>query len=150
MIAVIQRVKRAKVSLNNKPEKYSSIDAGLAILLGVAEGDTVEDITKLTTKISKLRILSDDSDKMNLSILDKAQEVLVISQFTLLADLSGGNRPSFIKAAHPELAKDYYEKFVSNLNSLSIKTKNGFFGEYMIIDLTLDGPVTIVLDSKKI
>ncbi len=150
MIAVVQRVKSAKVGLNDHPDQSSSIGPGLIVLLGVGSDDTETDVSKLTSKLLKLRILSDKADKMNLSILEKRQEVMVISQFTLIADLKGGNRPSFIKAAPPEVAKKYYEKFISDLVAAGIPTKQGFFGGYMIIDLVLDGPVTIVLDSKKL
>lgn len=150
MIAVTQRVKSAKVSLNHNPEEANSIGPGLAILLGVADTDTPEDVAKLTKKLLKLRVLSDEADKMNLSILEKRQEIIVISQFTLLADLSGGNRPSFIKAAPPEIAKRLYQQFIEELLTAGVQTKPGYFGEYMIIDLVLDGPVTITLDSRQI
>lgn len=150
MIAVIQRVKSAKVSLNHNPKEANSIGPGLAILLGVSDTDTSADVTKLSKKLLKLRILSDEADKMNLSILAKKQEIMVISQFTLMADLSGGNRPSFIKAAPPETAKEFYQQFIEEFKTAGVPTKHGFFGEYMIIDLVLDGPVTITLDSTHI
>lgn len=150
MIAVIQRVRSARVSLSQDPTKNNSIGSGLVILLGVGDDDNQQDEAKLVTKIAKLRILSDEADKMDLTIIEKKQEILVISQFTLLANLAGGNRPSFIKAANPQTAKEYYEKFIADLVAAGIPTKQGFFGQYMIIDIVLDGPVTIVLDSKKL
>ncbi len=146
MRLVIQRVNSASVSVGNK--KISEISRGLFILLGVQNGDTKKDVDFLASKLVKLRIMSDKADKMNLSIAEKHSEVLVVSQFTLLADTRKGNRPSFIKAANPDLARDLYNYFVSSLIEKGIKTQTGRFGEYMTIICSLDGPVTIVLDSK--
>jgi D-tyrosyl-tRNA(Tyr) deacylase len=132
MRLVIQRVKRAKVSVKGKNKIVGKINKGLFILMGVKEGDSKEDAEKL-------------AGKMTLSIKDVDGEVLVVSQFTLYADTSKGNRPSFIKAGVPELARDIYEHFVSQLKEKGIKVETGEFGAYMEIDAELDGPVTIIL-----
>ena len=124
------------------------IDRGLFVLVGVGEGDTKEDAMILAEKLSKMRIMADEKDKMNLSIKEVGGSVLAVSQFTLYADTSKGNRPSFIKAGKPEIAEKVYNHFVESLQGLGIETKTGKFGEYMNIDLHLDGPVTILLDSK--
>ncbi|MBI4136694.1 D-tyrosyl-tRNA(Tyr) deacylase [Candidatus Roizmanbacteria bacterium] len=144
MKIVIQRVKRASVSVNE--DVISSINQGLLILLGVGKEDTQDTVRKMAEKIVKLRIMSDEQDKMNKSILDVTGEILVVSQFTLLADTSGGNRPSFINAAPPEKAKELYELFVSEVKRLGVsKVLTGSFGAYMQVELVNDGPVTIVL-----
>lgn len=148
MRAVIQRVNEAQVSVDNKI--VGKISAGLFILLGIEENDVGGDAKLLSEKISKLRIMSDDDNKMNLSILDKKSEVLVVSQFTLHANTNKGNRPSFIKAADPKHAKKLYESFISNLKHENLTVKSGQFGAYMEIKTSLDGPVTILLDTKSI
>lgn len=145
MKAVIQRVKEASVSINNK--EVSGISNGLLVLLGIAEGDTEEQVRKLAKKIADLRVMADDQGKMNRSVKDIAGELLVVSQFTLLADTSRGHRPSFVKAAEPKRAKELYALFVEELRKLDIPVKTGKFGEYMQISLVNDGPVTIVLGS---
>ncbi len=145
MRLVIQRVKRAKVVVKGKDKAVGEIDKGLFILMGVKEGDSKEEAEKLAEKISKLRIMADENGKMNLSIKDVEGKILVVSQFTLHADTSKGNRPSFIKAGAPELAKDIYEHFVAQLKEKGIKVETGEFGAYMEIDTELDGPVTIIL-----
>ena len=145
MRLVIQRVKKAKVLVKGKNEVVGKIDKGLFILMGVTEGDSKEEAEKLAEKVSKLRIMSDKEGKMNLSIKDVGGEVLVVSQFTLYADTSKGNRPSFIKASAPGLAQDIYEHFVAQLKEREIKVETGEFGAYMEIDTELDGPVTIIL-----
>jgi len=137
MKLVVQRVKRAKVG-------DAEIDLGLFILLGVKKGDTKEEAETLAVKISKLRVMSDKNDKMNLSVVDAKAEILVVSQFTLYADTSGGNRPSFISAEDPDKAKIIYEFFIEKLRSFNIPVQTGTFGEYMKIEALLDGPVTIV------
>ncbi len=145
MRLVIQRVKKAKVVVKGKDKTVGEIDKGLFILMGVKEGDSKEEAEKLAEKISKLRIMADKNGKMNLSIKDVEGKILVVSQFTLYADTSKGNRPSFIKAGAPELAKDIYEYFVTQLKEKGIKVETGEFGAYMEIDTELDGPVTILL-----
>jgi D-tyrosyl-tRNA(Tyr) deacylase len=147
MRLVIQRVKNAKVAVKETGKIVGKISEGLFALLGISKEDTVDDVEKLVEKLSKLRILSDKEDKMNLSLEDTKCQVLVVSQFTLYADTSKGNRPSFIKAAHPKLAKKLYEDFVDALVKKDIKTETGEFGAYMLIDCELDGPVTIVIES---
>lgn len=147
MRLVIQRVDTSSVSV--KGEKLGEIDKGLLILVGVGEGDEKKDANDLARKVSGLRILSDNEDKMNLSVLDKNQKVLAISQFTLYADTKKGNRPSFVKAADPEKAELIYNHFVEALRREGVIVETGRFGEYMNIDASLDGPVTIVMDSSK-
>lgn len=145
MRLVIQRVKRAKVLVKGKSEVVGKIGKGLFILMGVTDGDSKEEVEKLAEKVSKLRIMSDKKGKMNLSIKDVGGKVLVVSQFTLYADTSKGNRPSFIKASAPGLAQDIYEHFIAQLKEREIKVETGEFGAYMEIDTELDGPVTIIL-----
>jgi D-tyrosyl-tRNA(Tyr) deacylase len=137
MRLVVQRVKKAEVG-------SAFIGLGFLVLLGVGKGDTKDQAEILAEKLFKLRVMSDESDKMNRSLLDVGGEVLVVSQFTLHADTSGGNRPSFIKAAEPVLAKEIYEYFVSLLTKKGLGVKTGTFGEYMEIKAILDGPVTIL------
>jgi len=148
MRAVLQRVSRASVSV--APDYKSSIGFGLLILLGVEDADTEEDIDWLVRKIVNMRIFSDDEGKMNLSLLDKNYEALVVSQFTLHASTKKGNRPSFIKAAKPEYAEMMYEKFTSALaKHVNKEVKTGIFGGNMKVELVNDGPVTIIIDSKE-
>ena len=144
MKLVIQRVKKAKVTVKGKDAVVGEIGRGLFILMGVTEGDTKEEAERLAEKVSKLRIMSDKEDKMNLSIKDVEGEILVVSQFTLYADTSKGNRPSFIKAGKPELANELYEYFIDKLKEREIRVETGEFGAYMEIDAELDGPVTII------
>ena len=145
MKLVIQRAKKAKVTVKGKDAVVGEIGRGLFILMGVTEGDTKEEAERLAEKVSKLRIMSDKEDKMNLSIKDVEGEILVVSQFTLYADTSKGNRPSFIKAGKPELANELYEYFIDKLKEREIKVETGEFGAYMEIGAELDGPVTIIL-----
>ncbi len=145
MKLVVQRVTSASVSVEGK--KVGSIKKGFLVLLGVTKGDTTKDADYLAEKLAKLRIMPDEKDKMNLSILDTTKEILVISQFTLAADTKKGNRPSFVKAADPDTARDLYRYFVGCLIKKGIMVQTGRFGEYMKIDSHLDGPVTIILNS---
>lgn len=147
MKAVIQRVNRAKVIIDN--ETIASINRGLMLLLGIAEGDSEEDINYLTEKISNLRIFEDGEGKMNLSCLDIKGEVLVVSQFTLLADTRKGRRPSFVKAAKPDMAIPLYEKFLESLKATGLTVEAGKFGAKMLVEINNSGPVTIVIDSKE-
>lgn len=142
MKLVIQRVSSASVSTGG--EVVGEISKGLFVLVGVGQEDSVEKADLLAEKLLKMRIMSDKEDKMNLSIVDVSGEILVVSQFTLYADTSGGNRPSFVKAANPDLAKEVYEKFVENLKASGLKVETGIFGSYMHIESNLDGPVTIL------
>ena len=146
MKAVIQRVRSATLKVENK--LISQIGSGLIVFLGVGIGDCDDDVEKLSSKISKLRIFEDKLGKMNLSIKDVGGEILLVSQFTLLADCKHGNRPSFINAEKPELANNLYVKMCKNLESMQINVKTGVFGADMKIDVLNDGPVTIILDSK--
>lgn len=146
MKAVLQRVKYASVSVGG--EVIGECREGLLILLGVAEGDTEEDARLLCTKILKLRIFCDDNGKMNLSLLDMGGDLLIISQFTLLADYRHGNRPDFLASAKPSEAKRLYEYFISLAKESIGHVGTGSFGAKMQISLLNDGPVTIVIDSK--
>jgi len=145
MKAVVQRVKSAGVSVRG--EEIAKVGNGLLVLLGVAEGDTEEKTRKLARKVASLRIIADKNGKMNLSVRDVGGEVLVVSQFTLLADVSRGHRPSFVKAAPPEAAERLYELFAAELRSLGVPVKTGKFGAYMQVFLVNDGPVTIIVSS---
>ena len=147
MKAVIQRVKNASVSIGK--EVKTSIERGLLILLGIEENDSNTDIEWLCSKIVRLRIFGDSNGLMNLSVLDVNGEMLVVSQFTLHASTRKGNRPSFIRAAKPEIAIPLYNQFIKFLEYNSgKKIKTGEFGAHMEISLINDGPVTIIIDSK--
>jgi D-aminoacyl-tRNA deacylase len=146
MRAVVQRVSRAEVSVGGK--SVGRIGAGFAVLLGVAREDTAADAEFVADRILGLRVFADDAGKMNLALGATGGELLVISQFTLLADTSGGRRPSFIKAAPPELARPLYERFISLVRSRGVKVETGEFGAHMELALVNDGPVTIILDSR--
>lgn len=145
MKAVIQRVKKANVKVNEKV--IGRINNGLFVLLGIGKEDSEKEVILLTQKIAKLRIMADKQGKMNLNVQDVKGEILVVSQFTLYGDCRGQNRPSFITAADPEKAKNLYELFISQLKNQGIPVKTGSFGEHMEIELLADGPVTIVLEN---
>lgn len=123
------------------------IDKGFFVLVGVKKGDTLQDAEMLATKLAKLRIMADQAGKMNLTVTDIGGEFLVVSQFTLYADTSAGNRPSFINAALPDEAKKIYNFFIKKLKSEHFEVATGNFGDYMEISCLLDGPVTIVLEN---
>lgn len=148
MKAVIQRVTNAKVTVDGKIT--GEIGLGFLVLLGVTEDDTEKEMKLLAKKVSEIRIFTDENDKMNLS-LDKVEgEVLVVSQFTLCADLSHGRRPSFIKSAKPDIANDLYEKFCNELRALGVKkVETGIFGANMKVELLNDGPVTIIMNTDE-
>lgn len=147
MKTVIQRVSSASVTIDGKVK--SEIGKGLLILLGIEGADNNDDIEWLCKKIIQLRIFSDDNDKMNLSLQDINGDILLISQFTLHASTQKGNRPSFIKAAKPDIAIPLYEKFIATLEMLLYKKiLTGTFGADMKVALVNDGPVTIMMDSK--
>lgn len=147
MIAVVQRVHYVKLRVEG--HLVSQIGKGLLVLLGVSINDGEQQAEWLARKISQLRIISDGEGKMNRSVLDTGQEILVVSQFTLLADAAQGNRPSYIKAARPEQAIPLYEKVVSDLQIiLGKKVPTGVFGADMQIEMVNDGPVTICLDTS--
>jgi D-tyrosyl-tRNA(Tyr) deacylase len=148
MRAVIQRVTRSSVTIHNKI--ISEIGNGLLVLIGIEEADNETDIEWLSNKIVQLRIFNDINEIMNLSVLDTGGEILAVSQFTLHAKTRKGNRPSYIRAASPELAIPLYEKFVSRLSLLLGKVvKTGEFGAMMRIELVNDGPVTIIIDTRE-
>lgn len=146
MKAIVQRVKKSSVKVDGKI--IAQISFGLNILLGVGINDTEQDAINLADKILKLRIFEDESGKMNLSILDIQGSILVISQFTLYADTSKGNRPSFIKAALPEKAEKLYHLFIEKLNESGLNIANGVFGAKMEIEIINDGPVTIFIENS--
>lgn len=147
MRVVIQRVKKASVKVDNNIT--GEIKQGMLLLVGFEDGDTDEDINWITGKICQLRIFDDHNDVMNLSIEDIKGEFLVVSQFTLHAKTKMGNRPSYIKAANPQVAIPLYNKFVDVLkNKSNLKVAEGVFGAMMLVSLENDGPVTLFIDTK--
>lgn len=147
MKAVIQRVTHASVSIRD--ETVASINAGLLVLLGVESADTPADASWLAGKIARMRICNDETGKMNRSVIDSGGELLVVSQFTLHASTHKGNRPSFIRAAHPSQAQPLYELFCQSLeNETQRPIQRGVFGAEMLISLCNNGPVTIIIDSQ--
>ena len=147
MRAVVQRVSRCRVTVNG--EKAGEIGSGLLVLLGVGKGDNEAAADYLAEKIVGLRIFEDDAKKMNLSVLDKRGQVLVVSQFTLYGDVRRGKRPSFDAAARPEEARSLYEYFVEKIRAAGLHCETGEFQAMMEVELVNDGPVTIMLDSEK-
>ena len=147
MRAVVQRVKSASVKVEG--ELVSEIGAGVLIFLGVAHEDTATEIEYIANKVANLRIFEDEEGKMNRSLLEMGGAALVVSQFTLYGDCRKGRRPSFIKAARPELANALYEQFITALEQQDIPTQGGTFQAMMDVELVNDGPVTILLDSDK-
>ena len=145
MKLVIQRVSTAKVEVNN--EIIGKIGQGFLVLFGAGQGDTKEQADFLVEKICNLRVFSDENNKMNLSIQDIDGELLIISQFTLYADLKKGNRPSFTKAALPNIANDLYEYFIDKCKTKVKNVQKGIFGADMKVSLLNDGPVTIILEK---
>ena len=147
MRVVIQKVTQASVSIENQIE--ASIDKGLLVLVGIEDGDANEDIVWLSSKIVNLRVFDDDNGVMNLSVKEVEGEVLIVSQFTLHASTKKGNRPSYIKAARPEVAIPIYEAFIKQVESLlGKKVLTGQFGAMIQVSLCNDGPVTILIDTK--
>ena len=145
MKAVLQRVSHSSVTVDK--QVISSIDKGLLVLLGIEKKDTVENAKTLCKKIANLRIFEDTQEKMNLSILDIQGKVLVISQFTLMANTQKGNRPAFVDAAPPEIAKPLIENFCEMLREHGLTVEEGIFGAHMMVELVNDGPVTILLEN---
>lgn len=143
--AVIQRTKKASVSVEGK--LIAAIEEGLLVLLGIAQPDTEKDLDYVVRKISNLRIFSNAEGKMDLSIRDRKGSILLVSQFTLLANTKKGNRPSFVEAASPEKGLELYEKAIAAFQREGIEVKTGYFGANMQVELQNDGPVTIVLES---
>lgn len=148
MRAVVQRVNSSKVEVENKT--VGEIGAGLLVLLGVARDDAQTDADYLADKIINLRIFRDEADKMNRSLIDTGGAMLVVSQFTLYGDTRKGRRPSYIDAAEPEKAKALYEYFVARVRAQGLKVETGIFQAMMQVHLTNDGPVTILLDSRRL
>lgn len=147
MIAVIQRVTNASVAIEG--EVKSSINKGLLVLLGIEEADNAEDVAWLSSKVVNLRIFNDAAGVMNVSVKDDGGDVIVVSQFTLHASTRKGNRPSYIKAARPDIAIPLYESFVKTVSTeLGRSVQTGEFGADMKVSLLNDGPVTIIIDTK--
>lgn len=147
MRAVVQRVKKSKVTVAEKIT--GEINQGLMVLLGVGADDSNTDVDYLVEKTVNLRIFEDSDGKMNKSLLDIRGEMLVVSQFTLYGDCRKGRRPGFDRAAKPEIAKALYDSFVKKCNEFGIVTRTGVFQADMLVDISNDGPVTLLLDSKK-
>ena len=147
MRCVVQRVSSASVEIGGKI--VGQIGRGLMVLVGVAAGDEEKDVKYMADKLPNLRIFEDEQGKMNLSVLDVAGSVLAVSQFTLLGDARGGRRPSFIEAARPEVANPLYEQLVRLLRESGLPVETGVFQAEMAVSLVNDGPVTLLLDSRK-
>ena len=147
MRAVIQRVSEAFVTVDGR--ETGRIQRGLCALIGVEAGDGPQDAKYLAGKIVKLRIFEDENEKMNLSVLDAGGGVLAVSQFTLLGDARGQNRPGFTQAEKPERANELYEACCEEMRKLGVTVENGVFRTHMMVHLVNDGPVTILLDSRK-
>ena len=145
MKALIQRVKKASVTINS--ELYSEIGFGMLVFLGVEKEDTEENALKLSEKLVNLRIFEDENEKMNKSLKDVNGEMLVVSQFTLCGDCKKGTRPSFDKSAPPEIAENLYLKFIEYIKSQNIKTQTGKFRTMMDVELINDGPVTFLVEK---
>lgn len=148
MRAIVQRVKEASVTVDEK--KISEISRGLLVFLGVGKEDSKSDLEYLVDKVLGLRIFEDADKKMNRSLLDINGELLVVSQFTLYGDVRKGRRPSFSESAAPDLGKKLYRLFIERAKNKNIEVKEGIFGADMKVNLLNDGPVTILLDSKKV
>ena len=148
MRAVVQRVDRASVTVDGTVT--GKVERGLLVLLGVAEGDTDKDLAYIVDKVCGLRIFEDEAGKMNLSVQDIGGAILAVSQFTLYGDCRKGKRPSFDKAAKPEIANAYYERFVSDCRAKGLPVETGVFRAHMLVELVNNGPVTIILDSSMI
>lgn len=148
MRCVVQKVTEAKVTVND--EVVGSIGAGYMVLVGAEEGDTDRDVNYCVEKIAGLRVFEDENDKLNLSISDVGGSVLLVSQFTLLADARHGRRPSFIRAARPEVAEPLFEQVAQGIADRGIPTQTGRFRTHMRVSLVNDGPCTILIDSRKL
>lgn len=146
MKALVQRVTTASVSVSGRV--LGKIGQGLVVLLGIARADSEEDARYLANKIINLRIFADQASEIALSPLEIEGEILVVSQFTLLADLRKGRRPSFTEAASPDKAKELYQFFIDQVRSTGLKVETGVFQEHMLVEIHNDGPVTLMLESK--
>jgi D-tyrosyl-tRNA(Tyr) deacylase len=148
MRAVVQRVKEAYVTIEGK--RHGEIGRGMLVLLGVQQGDTQDDVAHIYKKLLGLRIFEDEAGKMNCDISDAQGSILLISQFTLLGDCRKGNRPSFTDAMEPNMAKAYYKRMADMLACAGVPVSTGVFAAHMQVGLVNDGPVTILLDSRKV
>lgn len=148
MRAVVQRVAEANVKV--KGNVVGEISKGLLVFLGVGKDDSEKDLEYMVDKVLGLRIFEDENNKMNLSVMDIGGELLVVSQFTLYGDVRKGKRPSFTSSAYPELAEEIYEQFIEKCREKGIRTEKGVFGAHMEVSILNDGPVTILIDSKKV
>ena len=148
MRAVVQRISRGKVVVNGQVS--GAIDKGLLVFLGVTKKDTIEDAKYMAEKTVNLRIFEDENEKMNLSVIDIGGKILAVSQFTLFGDCRRGRRPSFTEAASPETADSLYGAFIDECRKLGVGVETGVFQAHMAVHLINDGPVTILIDSKKI
>ncbi len=146
MKALVQRVSKASVTVNG--EVVGKIGPGMVVFLGIAQGDSEDDARYLANKVANLRIFADEASHFALSALETGGEILIVSQFTLLADLRKGRRPSLSEAAHPDKARPLYEFFVEQVRSTGLKVETGIFQEYMLVEIHNDGPVTLLLESK--
>lgn len=147
MRAVVQRVTESSVTVDG--QITGATDEGLVVLIGVEEGDTNKDAGYIADKVSGLRIFEDENEKMNLSVKDVGGSILAISQFTLLGDVRKGKRPSFITAEDPEIANRLYQQVCENIRNQGIKVETGIFQAHMLVKINNNGPVTILLDSRK-
>lgn len=147
MRAILQRVTDATILVNN--ELVASIPQGLLVYLGVERDDGEKELNYMVRKVAQMRLFSDEDGKMNLSVSQLGQSVMVVSQFTLCADLNKGNRPSFNPAAEPDVARSLYEQFIEKLRELNLAVVSGIFGASMQVSYTNEGPVTIILDSRE-
>lgn len=148
MRAVVQRVTQGSVEVEQR--LVGSIGKGLVVLLGVSEGDTMDDVKYMTDKILNLRVFDDEEGKMNYSLMDIKGELLVVSQFTLYGDCRKGRRPNYMAAARPELADELYKELIKACRAQLIKTETGVFQADMKVNIINDGPVTLIIDSDKI
>lgn len=147
MRAVVQRVTESSVTVDG--QITGATGEGLVVLIGVEEGDTDKDVRYIADKVSGLRIFEDENEKMNLSVKDVGGSILAISQFTLLGDVRKGKRPSFITAEDPEIANRLYQQVCENIRNQGIKVETGIFQAHMLVKINNNGPVTILLDSRK-
>lgn len=150
MIAVVQTIDSGSVTVKDNADFQRESKKGLIVFLGVSKTDTEVDVEKIGNKLLKLRVFPDTNQKMNLDVKSVGGEILLISQFTLLGNLKGNNRPDFTNAAEKELAANLYEQFADKLTEAGVQVTKGYFGEHMKILVDLNGPVTIILDSQKL
>lgn len=147
MRAVVQRISQGKVVVED--QVTGAIDKGLLVFLGVTNEDNIQDVKYMAEKIVNLRIFEDDNEKMNLSVIDVEGKILAVSQFTLLGDCRKGRRPNFTEAARPEMADELYKSFIEECKKLGVNVETGVFQAHMMVHSINDGPVTILIDSKK-